>query len=65
MSNSQSLRRDVFKRHLVMGLCRLVLFHVNVTGAWLLIMMRWIFESEILDITELLVRKKSVCEYEW
>ena len=33
LSNSGSLRRDVLKHHLVLGLYGVVLFHVNVTGA--------------------------------
>ena len=62
LSNSGSLRRDVLKRHLVLGLYGVVLFHVNVTGAWSLMIMGWIFDSEILDIIELLVRNKSIRE---
>lgn len=65
LSNSGSLRSDVLKRHLGLGLYGVVLFHVNVTGAWSLMMMGWIFESEILDIIELLVRNKSMRENDW
>lgn len=52
--NSGSLRWDVLSP-LGLGLCKLILFHVNVTGAWSLILTGWIFEYEILDMIELLV----------
>lgn len=48
-----------------MGLCGLFLFHFNVTRAWSLMIIGWIFESEIFDVIELLVRNKSMWEYEW
>lgn len=50
----------MLKCHLVMGLCGLVLFYLIVTGAWSLMTIGWIFDSEIFDMTELLVRKKSM-----
>ncbi len=64
LSNSGSLRRDVLKRHMVMGLYGRTVFHVNVTGLWSLINMGWIIEYKIFDIIELLVRKKSIREYD-
>ena len=62
--NSGSFRSDVLKRHVGVGLCGLGWFHLNDTGAWSLMMMGWIRCSEMFGIIEILVRKRSIREYE-
>lgn len=48
-----SCRRDVFKRHLLLGFCVVVVFHWIVTGAWSLMIMGCIVDSEIFGMIEL------------
>lgn len=65
LSNSESLKSDVLKCHLWLGLWEVLLFLVNVAGAWSLMIISWIFDSEIWGIIELLERKKLIREDDW
>lgn len=53
----------MLKRHLEQeGLMEGLVFREKDTGAWSLITMGWILVSEIVDMMELLMRKKSIRE---
>ncbi len=52
----------MLKRLLLVCLCKLVGFHMSVTGAWSLMLMGWILYPEIFGMIKFLVRKKTMRE---